>query len=147
MQQTWSRGEYTISTERQRLDLSVIHGFLSQSYWAQGRSLERVARSIEASLPFGLYLGAAQVGFARVVTDQVTLAWLADVFILEAHRGQGLGVWLVEVVTSAPELANIRRWLLGTRDAHELYRKLGFSELPPGELMGRRDPNSDRGPT
>jgi GNAT superfamily N-acetyltransferase len=147
MQRTWTRGPYTISTERQRLDLGVIHGFLSQSYWAQGRSLELVTRSIEASLPFGLYLGAAQVGFARVITDQVTLAWLADVFVLEAHRGQGLGVWLIDVVTGAPELATVRRWLLGTRDAHGLYRKFGFGELPPGELMGKRNPNGERGPT
>jgi GNAT superfamily N-acetyltransferase len=139
----WSRGEYTISTDRARLDLDVIHGFLVRSYWAQGRPRERVARAIEHSLPFGLYHGATQVGFARVVTDHVVLAFLADVFVLEEHRGQGLGAWLVETVTGHPELRAIRRWLLGTRDAHELYRKFQFQEPAPGVLMERIDRDSD----
>jgi GNAT superfamily N-acetyltransferase len=134
----WTRGEYTISTDRSRLDMDVIHGFLVRSYWAEGRPRERVALAIEHSLPFGLYHGEAQVGFARVVTDHVVIAFLADVFILEAHRGKGLGAWLVEVVTSLPELRSVRRWLLGTRDAHELYRKFGFHEPIPGILMERR---------
>src|SRR3954447_12638365 len=103
----WTRGDYTISTDRRRLDLDVIHGFLSQSYWAAGRSRERVAAAIEHSLPFGLYHRETQVGFARVVTDHVVIAFLADVFVLEAYRGQGLGRWLVEVVTSHPDLQSI----------------------------------------
>src|SRR5262245_37620653 len=144
MNHEWTRGEYTISTDRQRLDLDVIHGFLTRSYWAEGRSRERVARAIEHSLPFGLYHRGAQVGFARVVTDSVVIAFLADVFVLEAHRGRGLGRWLVEVVTGLPELRSVRRWLLGTRDAHELYRKFGFREPTPGVLMERVDPDSDR---
>jgi GNAT superfamily N-acetyltransferase len=141
----WTRGAYTISTDRRRLDLDVIHGFLSRSYWAEGRSRERVALSIAHSLPFGLYHGAVQVGFARVVTDHVVLAFLADVFVLEAHRGQGLGVWLVEVVTGQASLRSpaVRRWLLGTRDAHGLYARFGFSEPTPGLLMQRVDMNSD----
>src|SRR5205823_5869774 len=94
----WTRGEYTISTDRSRLDLDVIHGFLTRSYWAAGRSRDRVALTIEQSLPFGLYHREAQVGFARVVTDHVVIAFLADVFVLEPHRGKGLGAWLVEVV-------------------------------------------------
>src|SRR5215211_7901570 len=113
----WTRGEYTISTARQRLDLDVIHGFLTGSYWAAGRSRARVAQAIEHSWPFGLYHHDRQVGFARVITDEVVLAFLADVFVLEEHRGQGLGAWLVETVTSVPELRAVRRWLLGTRDA------------------------------
>ena len=139
----WTRGEYTISTDRRRLDLDLIHDFLVDSYWAKGRSRERVAESIEHSLPFGLYRGAEQVGFARVVTDFVVLAFLADVFVLEPHRGRGLGAWLVEVVTGLPELRSIRRWLLGTRDGHDLYRKFGFEEPGPGVLMERVDPESD----
>jgi GNAT superfamily N-acetyltransferase len=140
----WQRGEYTVSDDPARLELEVIHGFLDRSYWAQGRSREAVARAIAQSLSFGLYHGDRQVGFARVLTDYVTLAFLADVFVLEEHRGQGLGVWLIEVVTGVPELAHVRRWLLGTRDAHGLYRKFGFGEPRPGILMERLDPASDQ---
>jgi GNAT superfamily N-acetyltransferase len=142
--QEWSNGEYTISRARERLNLDVIHGFLVRSYWAEGRTRERVAQSIEHSLPFGLYHRDEQVGFARVVTDHVVLAFLADVFVLEGHRGKGLGAWLVETVTSLPELCPIRRWLLGTRDAHELYRKFEFREPTPGVLMERVDRDSDK---
>ncbi len=144
MNREWTRGEYTISTDRSRLDLDVIHGFLVRSYWAEGRTRERVAQSIEHSVPFGLYHRAEQVGFARVLTDYVVLAFLSDVFVLEAHRGRGLGTWLVGVVTGLPELRPIRRWLLGTRDAHDLYRKFGFEEPKPGILMERVDVESDK---
>jgi GNAT superfamily N-acetyltransferase len=137
MTQEWTRGEYTISTDRQRLDLDVIHGLLSRSCWSEGRPRETVAMSIAHSLPFGLYHLDGQIGFARVVTDFVVIAFLADVFVLDAYRGQGLGLWLVEVVTDLPELRSVRRWLLGTRDAHELYRKFGFREPTPGVLMER----------
>ena len=141
MTREWFREPYLISTALERLDLDVIHAFLSSSYWATGRSRARVQTSIEHSLPFGLYLrrGAAepaQVGFARVVTDYATHGYLADVFVLESHRGRGLGVWLVETVLGLPELADVR-WLLGTRDAHELYRKFAFQETPPGRMMRR----------
>ena len=140
----WTRGEYTISTDRQRLDIAVIHGFLVHSYWARDRTRERVVQSIEHSLPFGLYHLEKQVGFARVLTDYVVLAFLADVFVLEAHRGKGLGTWMVEVITTLPELGGIRRWLLGTRDAHKLYRQFGFGEPKPNVLMEKLDPESDR---
>ncbi len=140
----WTRGEYTISTDRDRLDLDVIHGFLVGSYWAEDRTRERVVQSIEHSLPFGIYHHENQVGFARVLTDYVVLAFLADVFVTHTYRGLGLGSWLVEVVTSLPELRPIRRWLLGTRDAHELYRKFGFAEPTPGVLMERVDVESDK---
>jgi len=133
----WTRGDYTISSDRGRLDLDVIHGYLARSYWARGRSRAQVARSIDESLAFGLYHGPAQVGFARVVTDHVTLAFLADVFVLEEHRGRGLGTWLVGVVTGLPELQSVKRWLLGTRDAHELYRKFGFAAPTPDIWMER----------
>ena len=144
MHPEWILDDYTISTDPNRLDLDAIHGFLTTSYWAQGRSRERVAESIEQSLPFGLYHGDAQVGFARVITDYVTLAFLADVFVLEAHRGKGLGVWLVEVVTSFPELASVRRWHLLTRDAHGLYRKFGFKEPDPTRHLERVNLDSER---
>ena len=139
----WTRGEYTISTDPRRLDLDVIHSFLVSSYWAKGRSRERVAQSIERSLVFGLYLGDEQVGFARVVTDYVVIAFLADVFVADAHRGKGLGRWLVDVVTNLPELRSIRRWMLGTRDAHDLYRQFGFVEPAPHVLMERVNRESD----
>jgi GNAT superfamily N-acetyltransferase len=148
MQQEWTRGEYVISTDRARLDMDVIHGFLStSSYWAQGRSRDRVALSIAHSMPFGLYhrqsAGETQVGFGRVLTDHVLLAYLADVFVLPAHRGQGLGQWLVQVILELPELRPMRRWLLGTRDAHALYAKFGFTEPAPGLFMEKLDPDSD----
>ena len=137
----WTRDEHVISTDRDRLDLDVIYGFLSTSYWATGRPRERTVRAIEQSLPFGLYHAKEQIGFARVLTDYVTLAFLADVFVLPAHRGKGLGTWLVEVVTSHPELSAVRRWHLGTRDAHGLYRKFGFREPTPGEWLDRVNPS------
>jgi GNAT superfamily N-acetyltransferase len=138
------RGNYWISTDRERLDLALIHDFLSgSSYWAKGRSRERVERAIRHSVPFGLYHDLNQAGFARVVTDYVTFALLADVFVLPAHRGQGLGVWLVQTVTSQPEFEGVRRWHLGTRDAHGLYRRFGFVEPAPGTYLDRLDPEAD----
>ncbi|HKZ76914.1 MAG TPA: GNAT family N-acetyltransferase [Pyrinomonadaceae bacterium] len=126
----WRRGEFLISTDREKLQRDLIHDFLSnRSYWAQQRSPEVVARSLENSLNFGLYKGESQVGLARVVTDYATFAWLADVFIIDEHRGQGLSKWLLEVVVSHPQLQGFRRWVLVTRDAHELYRRFGFKEL------------------
>lgn len=145
MTQAWQRGDYAISTERSRLDCQLIHDFLSNhSYWAKGRSLDKVQRSIENSLCFGLYKTMAdenlQIGFARVVTDYATFAWLADVFVLEAYRHQGLAQWLLETIVAHPDLQGLRRWLLATRDAHELYRRFGFSELAePARWMERLD--------
>ena len=135
MAHEWTRGGYTISCDQARLDLEVIYAFLSgESYWAQGRSRERVERSVANSLPFGLYKGEAQVGFARVVTDYATFAWLADVFVLDSERGRGLGLWLVETVMSHPRLRGVRRWLLATRDAQGLYRRFGFRDLSGSSL-------------
>lgn len=142
MNQEWRRDDYLISTDQQRLDIEFIHQFLSTAtYWATGRPFEVVSRSIENSLAFGLYHGESQVGFARVITDYATFAWLADVFVLESHRGQGLGKWLTEIIISHPELQGFRRWALATKDAHELYRQFGFAELKlPERWMERRDP-------
>ncbi|HEX8179266.1 MAG TPA: GNAT family N-acetyltransferase [Pyrinomonadaceae bacterium] len=142
MEQVWRRGEFEISTERARLDFAVLHDFLSrQSYWARGRSLDLIKRSVDNSLPFGLYKSGRQIGFARVVTDRATFAWLADVFVLAEFRGQGLAKWMVEVILAHPELQNLRRWVLATRDAHELYRRFGFEALAqPDRWLERFDP-------
>ncbi|MEK6300720.1 MAG: GNAT family N-acetyltransferase [Acidobacteriota bacterium] len=139
----WTRGEHTISTDTGRLDLEVIHQFLTGSYWAAGVPREVVQRSIEHSLPFGLYNRDRQIGFARVVTDYATFAYLADVFVLDEFRGEGLGKWLIEVVTTHPELSGLRRWMLATRDAHGLYGKSGFVELgQPERWMEKHAPNA-----
>ena len=146
--ESWQKGEFEISTDRLRLDREMIHDFLShKSYWAQGRSLEVVNRGIEHSVSFGIYHGAQQIGFARVVTDYATFAWLADVFVLEDYRGQGLGKWLIEVILAHPQLQGFRRWALATKDAHELYRSFGFNELMrPERWMERPDPNMRESP-
>lgn len=121
---------YSISTDKARLDAELIHEYLSRrSYWAEGRSLEVVRRSIEHSLCFGVYRGEKQVGFARVVTDYATFGWLCDVFILESHRGRGLGKRLVERVAEEPDLRGLAIFVLATRDAHRLYREHGGFEL------------------
>ena len=126
----WRRGGFVISTDRLRLQIDFIHDFLSNSsYWAKERTLDVVQRSIENSLNFGVFKGDEQVGFARVVTDYATFAWLADVFIVDTYRGHGLGIWLIEVITSHQRLQGFRRWVLATRDAHELYRRFGFTEI------------------
>src|ERR671932_2463935 len=128
MAREWRRGGYLVTAEKGRLDLVLVHGFLKTSYWAAGIPAEVVRRSVENSLTFGLFWDGEQVGFARAVTDYATFAYLADVFVLEPHRGQGLGKWMMEVVFSHPELQGLRRWILATRDAHGLYRKYGFAE-------------------
>jgi len=125
----WQKGGYEISTDKARLDIEIIHSYLSRSYWAEGIPVDIVRRSIDHSLCFGVYQENNQVGFARVITDFATFAYLADVFILEEHQGRGLGKWLMEVIMSHAELQGLRRWMLATRDAHELYRKFGFEEL------------------
>lgn len=139
MNHEWQRGEYSISTDRDRLNVELIHNFLSKNtYWAKGRTLKTVQRSINHSLNFGLYKGGQQIGFARVVTDYATFAWLADVFLLDEHRGLGLGKWLIEIIVSHQDLQGLRRWLLATRDAHGLYSLYGFHELgDPGRWMER----------
>lgn len=131
----WRRGGYVVSADRSRLDLGVVHGYLEGSYWAAGVPLETVRISVENSLVFGMYRGDEQVGFARAITDRATFAYLSDVFVLEEHRGQGLGAWLVETVLSHPDLRGLRRWMLSTRDAHELYRRHGFAGLGSPEIL------------
>jgi GNAT superfamily N-acetyltransferase len=130
------RGDYAISTDPTRLDVPAIHAFLSGSYWSKGIPLVLVQRAIDHSLCFGLYHRDAQVGFARVVTDRATFAYLSDVYLLEAHRGQGLSKWLMQVVRAHADLQGLRRFLLATRDAHGLYRQFGFTDLAmPTRMM------------
>ena len=126
----WRRGDLSISTEPSRIDRRLVHEFLrDRSYWAAGIPREVVDRSIEGALCFGVYEGDVQVGFARVVTDRATFAYLADVFVLESHRGRGIATWLMDVVMDHPDLHGLRRWILMTRDAHGLYEKFGFRRL------------------
>jgi len=140
----WRRGAHTVSDERARIDLDVVHGYLARSYWAEGIPRELVQRALENSLCFGLYeplpggSGERQIGFARVISDRATFAYLADVFVLEERRGQGLARFLMECVDAHPELHALRRWLLVTRDAHGLYERLGWRALAePSRHMER----------
>ena len=125
MNQTSARN-IVVTTDRSRLDLDVIHGFLTTSYWARGVPREIVARSMEHSLCFGAFDEDRQVGFARVISDRATFAYVCDVFALESHRGHGVGKSLMAAIMSHPELQGLRRWTLFTRDAHGLYRQFGF---------------------
>lgn len=135
---TYTRGAYTISTDPTRLDVDVIYGYLSRSYWATGRPRQVVELSLRHSLNFGVYHGARQVGLARVITDYATYAYLCDVFILEDHQGNGLGKWLIETVTNDPALQHIRRMMLATRDAHGLYAQYGFTAPVKPEIWMER---------
>jgi ribosomal protein S18 acetylase RimI-like enzyme len=134
------RNGYRVSTDRGRLDLAAVHRFLSTSYWSPGLPLEVLTRAVAGSLCFGLYDDRGQVGFARVVTDRATFAYLCDVYVLEGHRGRGLGRWLMEVVVGHPSLQGLRRFVLVTRDAHGLYERFGFRSLarPEGYLEVHR---------
>jgi len=137
------RGEFTVSTDPSRLDLDTIHNFLTNCYWAKGVPRDVVARSIEHALCFGVYDDTgAQVGFARVISDFATVAYLGDVFVLDTHRGRGLGKWLMECIMQHPALQGLRRWILTTRDAHELYAQVGFAPVKfPERYMERHDPH------
>jgi len=124
------KDDYLLRTDPALRDTGVIHGYLSkESYWAQHIPRDIVERSISNSLCFGLYQNGQQIGFARLVTDKATFAYLADVFILEAHRGKGLSKWMLELIQAHPDLQGLRRWMLGTRDAHGLYEQFGWTVL------------------
>ena len=125
----WNRDEYTVSSDPARLQLDIIHAFLAQSYWAKDIPREIVARSVAGSITFGLYCRGEQIGFARIISDRATFAYVADVFVLEPHRGRGLARWMMEFILSTPELQGLRRWLLVTREAHAVYRSVGFAPV------------------
>jgi len=138
------QGEFIISTDRNRLQIEAIYKFLSEeSYWAQTRTREQTETAIKNSLPFGVYKGENQIGFARVVTDYATFAYLGDVYILEEFRGLGLSKWLMETIVGHPDLQGFRRWVLATKDAHTLYEKFGFHALVhPERWMEKPAPNA-----
>lgn len=141
MHHEWRRGAHRVTTDPALVDLGVVHAFLTESYWAQGIPRDIVRQSIDQSLPFTLLEDERQVGFARVITDRATFAYLCDVFVLPEARGRGLSVWLMECVAAHPELQGLRRWMLATRDAHGLYAKTGFTPLSaPDRWMERWDP-------
>ena len=125
-----TRGEFQISTDRSKLDIEAIQQFLAEeSYWAKTRTGEQTQTAIDHSICFGLYHGDQQIGFARVVTDKATFAYLGDVYVLKEFRGRGLSKWLMDIIISYPELQGLRRWLLATRDAHGLYEQFDFAAL------------------
>ncbi len=127
------RGEFTVSSALSHMDMNVVHGYLSRAYWCEGLPRETLERAMRNSLCFGLFEGENQVGFARVVSDRATFAYVCDVFVLPSHQGKGLGTWLMQCVVRHPELQGLRRWHLTTRDAHSLYRKVGFTLLSKPE--------------
>lgn len=138
----WTKGEFTVTCDPDKQDLSVIHGFLTESYWARGIPRETVARSIRNSLCFALLHNERQIGFARVISDYATIAYLGDVFLVSDYRGRGLSKWLMSCVTQHPDLQGLRRWILATSDAHGLYRQFGFTPLAhPAAFMERHAAN------
>lgn len=141
-------GDYVISTDPRRIDIEAVHAYLTASYWAEGIPADVVRRSIENALCFGIYKEDRLAGFARVISDYATIAYIGDVFVLEEHRGQGLSKWLMSVIREHPKLQGLRRWILATRDAHGLYRKSGFTPLnKPETWMEIRDYGVYRGKT
>jgi GNAT superfamily N-acetyltransferase len=144
MMQTDNQLNFHISTDKSLLDVDTIHKFLSEeSYWANRRTREETERAIENSFCFGLYDGKKQIGFARVVSDRATFAYLGDVFVLKEYRGKGLSKMLMEAVVSHPELQRLRRWLLATKDAHGLYEQFDFGPLRlPERWMERTAPDA-----
>ena len=137
----WRKGEFRVTTDKSQLDLDAIYTFLTtESEWAKGIPRSTFDKSVRHSLCFGLFEEDRQVGFARVISDRATIAYLGDVFVLPQYRGRGLAKWLMECVTSHPDLQNLRRWILVTEDAHELYKKYGFMQLAhPKGFMERHN--------
>ena len=136
MSYTVVKNNYLISTDKSKIDIDYVHGFLTQSYWSPGVPIQVVKKAMEGSLCFGIYdndlqtlPAGRQVGYARMITDKATFGWLADVFIDESYRGRGLGKWLVEMILAHPDLQGLRRILLATKDAHKLYEQCGFSPI------------------
>jgi GNAT superfamily N-acetyltransferase len=130
---------YEIDADKSRLNIDLIHKFLAASYWSEGIPREIVLKSIQESDCFGVYKSGEQVGFARIISDHATFAYLADVFVIPEEQGHGLGKWLMATIMNSAQYRNLRRWLLATKDAHELYRQFGFTEAPPDRFMEIRD--------
>lgn len=135
----WKKEDYLLSTDKRKLQVDVIHQFLSNSYWAKNIPLALVKKTIKGSLCFGLYHKQKQIGYARIITDKATFAYLADVFIVEEYRGKKLSVWMMEAIMNYEALQGLRRWMLATSDAHGLYKKFGFTALDePDKMMQRK---------
>lgn len=142
MAEQWHHGDYLLTTDRTAIDVGAVHAFLEQSYWTPGVPLEVVQRALAHSLNFGLLRDQQLVGFARVITDYATFAYVADVFVLPEFRGQGLGTWMMSRIVAHPELQGLRRWCLVTRDAHEVYARVGFEPTAvPERWMEKLDPH------
>ena len=151
MNYTVAKNNYVISTDKSKIDVVYVHGFLSQSYWSPGIDIQLVKKAMEGSLCFGIYdndetlPASRQMGYARMVTDEATFAYLADVFIDEGYRGKGLGKWLVEMILAHPGLRGLRRILLATKDAHRLYEQCGFTSINnPERYMVYNPPGEDK---
>jgi len=138
----WSRDEYLLSTDKSKIDVLIVQDFLSHSYWAENIPLETVQKSIDNSLCFAIYRNNQLIGFARVISDFATFAYLADVFILPGERGKGLSKWLITTIMDYPQLQGLRRFTLATRDAHGLYAQFGFTRFDnPERWMQKHDPD------
>ena len=138
----WRKDEYLLSTDRSKIDIEVVHRFLSNSYWAERIPLGVVKKSIDNSLCFGMYRHHNLIAFARVISDFATFAYLADVFIVAEERGKGLSKWLIRTIMDHPQLQGLRRFTLATRDAHDLYARFGFSPFDkPERWMQKHDPD------
>ncbi|GAB5534769.1 MAG: GNAT family N-acetyltransferase [Rubricoccaceae bacterium] len=134
------------SDDPARLDFDVVHSYLAQSYWSAHIPRQLVERAAVGSMPFGLYEGDTQIGYARLVTDKATFAYLADVFVLDAYKGRGLGTWFMQQILNHPDLQDLRRWLLTTQDAHTFYERLGFIHNPFPErfmVIAKENPYAD----
>jgi len=142
MSSEWKKDRWAVTTDPARQDVDAIHAYLARAYWCEGIPRDVVERAVRHSLCFGLFDGATQVGFARVVTDYAIYAYLCDVYVLESHRGRGLGKWLIECVMAHPQLQGLRRFNLATRDAHRLYTRFGFQPLAkPESHMEKHKPD------
>ena len=138
----WVRGNHRVSCDARLIDRDFVSRFLAGTYWAEGIPADTVHKSIEGSICFALFEDDRQVGFARVITDRATIAYLGDVFVIPEVQGRGLGTWLIECVRAHPDVQGLRRWILVTRDAHELYRRFGFRQLArPEGFMELHDPH------
>ncbi|TMI93414.1 MAG: GNAT family N-acetyltransferase [Bacteroidetes bacterium] len=138
----WRKDGYLISTDKSKIDIATVHRFLSQTYWAEGIPIEIVKRGVDNSLCFAIYRGERLIGFAGVITDFATFAYLADVFILPEERGKRLSKWLMRVILDHPRLQGLRRFTLATRDAHGLYAQFGFTPFDkPERWMERHAPD------
>jgi len=140
---TAAKGDYLITTDKAKMDIAFIHHFLStEAYWCKNIPLETVQRAIDHSLNFGVFHHDRQVGYARIISDLATICYLGDVFIIPEHRGKGLSKWMMEQVMAHPDLKGLRRWILLTRDAHELYKQSGWKAIAhPERWMEIHDPN------